>query len=202
MRPKFLQKINKTCKNHQKPHPSPPHSSDHPTAPLTGAVRLGPAPPPATPVSCEVESVSCVGSGGDRCVRRIGKGRRVREADATGEFAGPLGLERVVGSGRGDATRRAARDRGGWNASRVGWEGKTQARRKALREAATRSKFWGGVMRPEAFATLPGPTPVEVSMSIASIRGEEGGVPKPPDLDGPGIGVRSRSCMVRNRIGR
>ncbi|CAK9070896.1 unnamed protein product, partial [Durusdinium trenchii] len=54
---------------------------------LVAAVN-GAAPGRQSKGFAEVESVSCVGSGGDRCVRRIGKGRRVREADATGEFAG------------------------------------------------------------------------------------------------------------------
>ena len=50
--------------------------------------RLHQAPP--SPLR-QVESVSCLSSAdqaSQRCVRRIGKGRRVREADATGEFAG------------------------------------------------------------------------------------------------------------------
>eukprot|EP00913_Durusdinium_trenchii_P029322 g27489.t1 len=69
---------------------------------LVAAVN-GAAPGRQSKGFAEVESVSCVGSGGDRCVRRIGKGRRVREADATGEFAGLMKCT-VAGPGQEDAS--------------------------------------------------------------------------------------------------
>ena len=45
----------------------------------------------------QVEVVAASGSGSDRTIRRIGKGRRVSESESSGEFAGHTGCSSIFG---------------------------------------------------------------------------------------------------------